>query len=391
MLRTGFLSLMLVFCISQGSDAQVDNAMRKWNINGYVKDLQMVWDAGGGSKWITSNTLHNRLDFSWYPSNSISFKAGMRNRFIYGMLVQEFNPFYSDFIDQDPGFMDLSWMISEDTSYLFHTLFDRMFFTWAHGDLEVSIGRQRINWGLNLVWNPNDIFNSFSYFDFDYEERPGSDAIQIQYYTGMTSSLSLVGALNADDQLTVAAMYRFNKWNYDFQLLGGYMPDDIVLGGGWAGQIAGGGFRGEGSWFIPRNDVDERQGQFVASVDGDYTLNNGLYFHLGALYNSLGKAGKAGGMSFWDTQNISAKMLSPARYSTFGQISYPFNPLINGGLMAIMNPSDGSAYLGPSIEASLGDNLYCMFISQMFCGKKNTEFGEYGKLFFLRFRYSFQI
>ena len=37
---------------------------------------------------------------------------------------------------------------------------------------------------MNLVWNPNDLFNAFSFVDFDYEERPGSDALRIQKYTG---------------------------------------------------------------------------------------------------------------------------------------------------------------------------------------------------------------
>jgi hypothetical protein len=61
---------------------------------------------------------------------------------------------------------------------------------YTAGKWQFRVGRQRINWGVNLVWNPNDVFNSFSYFDFDYEERPGSDAVRVQYYTGTTSSAS---------------------------------------------------------------------------------------------------------------------------------------------------------------------------------------------------------
>ena len=36
-----------------------------------------------------------------------------------------------------------------------------------------TAGRQRINWGQTFVWNVNDVFNAYSYFDFDYKERPG--------------------------------------------------------------------------------------------------------------------------------------------------------------------------------------------------------------------------
>ena len=55
----------------------------------------------------------------------------------------------------------------------------------------LRIGRQRINWGVNLAWNPNDLFNAYSLIDFDYQERPGSDAIRFQYYMGDLSVLNL--------------------------------------------------------------------------------------------------------------------------------------------------------------------------------------------------------
>ena len=53
----------------------------------------------------------------------------------------------------------------------------------------MRIGRQRINWGVNLAWNPNDLFNAYSLIDFDYQERSGVDAIRFQYYTGEMSSI----------------------------------------------------------------------------------------------------------------------------------------------------------------------------------------------------------
>lgn len=40
-----------------------------------------------------------------------------------------------------------------------------------------------------MAWNPNDWFNTYNYFDFDYEERPGTDAIRVRVYfkDGMSS------------------------------------------------------------------------------------------------------------------------------------------------------------------------------------------------------------
>ncbi|MCG8318265.1 MAG: hypothetical protein MI921_02070 [Cytophagales bacterium] len=58
---------------------------------------------------------------------------------------------------------------------------------WRKGCYQV-IGKHRINWGKSYVWNPNDVFNAYSFFDFDYEERRGTDALLIKYTTSPFSS-----------------------------------------------------------------------------------------------------------------------------------------------------------------------------------------------------------
>jgi hypothetical protein len=268
-------------------------------------------------------------------------------------------------------------------------MIDRVWIEYIKGKFQVRAGRQRINWGLNLVWNPNDIFNTFSYFDFDYEERPGTDAVKIQYFTGYTSSAELVYKFgkNSKDN-AIAGMYRFSKFNYDFQVLGGWDGRDYIVGGGWTGDIKGGGFRGEISWFTPGNKTLDSEEAVIGSVSGDYTLQNGFYIHAAVLFNSTGTAGKAAGREFFDP-NLSVKMLTLSRWNLYGQISYPFTPLLTGNFSAIINPCDGSSYLGPAIIWSLGNNLELMLTSQLFAGKKGTEYGELGKAMFGRLKWAF--
>ena len=84
----------------------------------------------------------------------------------------------------------------EDSSrWVFHIMLDRLYAEYTYKNFEAKVGRQRINWGINMAFNPNDIFNAFSYFDFDYEERPGSDAILLKYYTGIASSIEVAGKM----------------------------------------------------------------------------------------------------------------------------------------------------------------------------------------------------
>jgi hypothetical protein len=367
--------------------------LKEFNFNGYIKDLYMFYKPekpipGIDADKLSSNLIHNRLNFRWYPSRNFTFAMEARNRLFFGQLIREF-PQYEEYIDNDRGVVDLSGTIISGNEWFLHSMIDRAWIEYIKGNWQIRGGRQRINWGLNLVWNPNDIFNTFSYFDFDYEERPGTDAVKIQYYTGFTSSAELVYKIgNNANETAVAGMYRFSKFSYDFQFLGGWVGKDLVLGTGWTGDIEGGGFRGEASWFIPRNDKVYSKEALVASISGDYTFKNSLYLHGSVLYNTHGTTGKAGGRQFFE-HDISVKNLSMGRWNLFSQISYPFTPLFSGNISGIMNPCDGSFFLGPTLTYSLGNNLELMATGQLFFGETVTEYGELGKALFGRLKWSF--
>ncbi len=381
--------LILFLIIPIFSEAQ----LQKVTLNGYVKELFMFYNPekqipGIDAKYLSTNIIHNRLNFRWYASNELTIGIEARNRVFFGQMIREL-PIYKTTIDVDRGYFDLSKVIASGKSWFLHSIIDRAWMNYSKGDWSITAGRQRINWGVNLVWNPNDIFNTFSYFDFDYEERPGTDALKIQYYTGVTSSAELVYKIGRDaNETAIAGMYRFSKFNYDFQFLGGWAGKDYVIGGGWAGDIKGGGFRGEASWFIPRESDNGSDTAFVASISGDYTLKNSLYLHAGILFNSNGTTGKAGGREIFD-MNLTAKMLSFGKYNIFGQASYPITPLFSASISGMLNPCDKSTYIGPSLSYSLGNNLEFMINSQLFFGKEDTEYGDYGYLLFARLKWAF--
>ena len=364
----------------------------KWTLNGYVKELYMFYSPenaipGIDRDYLATNIIHNRLNLKWYASSKLTTVVEMRNRLMFGTLVKDF-PDYQSTIDVDHGLVDLSWISAQSSSWFIHSMIDRAYLNYNSGKWQFRVGRQRVNWGVNLVWNPNDIFNSFSYFDFDYEERPGTDALRVQYYTGTTSSAELVYKPGRDQAHTaMAGMYRFTSWNYDFQFIGGQAGNDWIFGGGWAGDIRGAGFRGEFTHFEPLNDRSDRA--TVASVSADYTFKNSLYLHTSILYNSAGKTGKAGGMDVFFNPEMSAKQLSFARYSLFGQVSKPITPLFSGSFSGIVNPSDGSFYFGPALTYSLLDNLELMLTGQLFFGDAGTEFGNIGQIAFGRLKWSF--
>ncbi|WP_297086202.1 hypothetical protein [uncultured Draconibacterium sp.] len=387
------LSLILTFFVS----SLLLSAQSDVSFYGYLKNLGMYYKpvepvAVSETKtldYLMLNQLHNRLNFRYFATEKLTFALEARNRIYMGQMIREF-PDYEEMIDNDNGFLDLGTVLISADSWFFHTMLDRAWLDYTSGKWQVRLGRQRINWGTNLVWNPNDVFNTFSYFDFDYEERPGTDGIRVQYYTSVTSSAELVYKIGRNsNESAIAGMYRFSKFNYDVQFLSGWVGKDYVLGGGWAGNIKGAGFRGEATWFKPRDKDDETNFEtFVASVSGDYTFANSLYLHLGTLFNSYGTTGDAGGRSFF-TPNISAKMLSMGRYQLFSQVSYPLTPLFFVNLSAMLNPCDGSSFIGPDFSYSLADNWEIMLNGQFFFGRSGTEYGEYGQAIYARVKWAF--
>ena len=274
-------------------------------------------------------------------------------------------------------------------SYIFYSNIDRLNLTFTYDNLEMQIGRQRINWGINSVWTPNDIFNSASFINFDYVEKPGSDAVRLQYYFDFATSLELVSKLDYNENLTLAGRFKINKWNYDFQFLGGLSDIDYIFGAGWAGDIYEAGFTGEFTYFKNKKNEQNTDEQLVSSIGANYTFSNSLFISFEFLYNSIGKTGKVNSLNNIFNLDYSAKQLSPARYSIFSQAAYPITPLINSSFALIFNPSDGSMLLSPTLEVSLNEDVYLLTSGQFFLGENFTEWGDYGQFYYLRIKWNF--
>lgn len=122
--------------------------------------------------WILTNFINSRLNFRWLPSDNISINAAQRTLFTYGGFVEQISG-YNKLVTVDDDYFDLTHTISSGPSYLLYSGFDRANIGISAGKFDIKAGRQRVNWRVNLIWNPNDIFNTSSYFDFSYLEKPG--------------------------------------------------------------------------------------------------------------------------------------------------------------------------------------------------------------------------
>ncbi len=361
---------------------------RNWSLNGYAKQLQTVLKIDGIDSYLLDNLIHNRLNFRWYPSDAWNVRIEMRNRLFYGDLVK-LTTNYADQVEvANNDFLDLSFHSIDGKGWLLNSTIDRAYVQYIQGNFEASLGRQRINWGISTVWNPNDLFNAFTFTDFDYEERPGSDALSLKYYTGVASSIELaIKASKTWNDRVLAALYKWNVAGYDFQALAGVANRDFVIGGGWAGNLKTAGFKGEWSVFIP-STASMGESSFALTAGFDYTFTNSLYLNLGYLYNDLGNT--EGSLAQLFAFELSAKNLYPFRHAIFMSVVYPITPLLNAGLTLIYSPAKSHPlFINPTFTISVAQNWDLDLVGQIAFSESMSNYERAVAAGFLRLKLSF--
>jgi len=354
------------------------------SLKGYVTNIQnAMFDSLSGTVSY-NNILHNRLNFKGYPCRNITLGIEVRNRLFTGDLART-GHFYSDIIEKDNGWLDMSWNIIKENSFFLNTTLDRFWISFKMGKLEISTGRQRINWGQAIVWNPNDIFNTYSFFDFDYIERPGSDAIRFQYFTSSSSVIELAAKADNEDRITAAGLFRFNFRGYDIQFLGGYSNStDFVAGTGWSGSLFNASFRGEATWFYKLNG--EANSTLILTSGIDKIFENNSILQIQVMYSS--RPVDLYDFNLFYSGTLSAKDLAFSKFTAFGNFTWAITPLLNTGISVMWFPDLKGYFAGPSFDYSLSENMDFSVIWQHF----NIHTGSLKSrmnLAFLRLKYSF--
>lgn len=361
---------------------------KKLQVSSYIKLLDGVSFVDNADELYMTNLLHNRINVSWNPHRAFEFRAGLRTRMFTGDQVR-MDTALAERLDKDNGLADLSWVIADHRSLLLHATFDRASIRWKKKKWEITAGRQRINWGITTTWNPNDIFNAFNYFDFDYEERPGTDALRIQYYAGALSSVEAAIRPGKNKNETVAGLlYRFHRGNYDLQFLGGRWRQDWMAGFGWAGGIGNWGFKGEGSYFHPNKNFADTTGAVSFSIAFDRTFKSDNYVTASFLYTSSGNTTGANLAALPSTE-LSARQLMPFRFAFLAQASHAFSPLLSGSMGVVYSPSGNSLILLPSVAYSLSNNAAADLVGQFFMAEISNTYRSAGNAIYLRIRYDF--
>lgn len=382
----------------------------KCNFNGYLSGMpQYAWSTVNADTFTyferqSQYLLHNRLNFDWYPNDKITGTIQFRNQLMYGDFTKDAN--FEDGFQTEGYFLPLTYLQNFSDAGLLSISTDRAWLQYTHNNLEVKLGRQRINWGQTFVWNPNDIFNAYNFFDFDYVERPGVDAARVILYPNFTSTIDLAVKVDSGKNVTAAGLYRFNKWGSDFQFIGGYYSQpssvasanksesDWVGGIGVTSDVKGLSLRTEATYMYPTEESVNQKELFLWSLGLDYSFKNELYISSEFFYSS--RVELSGGGSVLDLYSgpLTVKNIAFAQYNGFLQASYPITPLFKASIsgMVFFDENTSGYFFGPYLDYSLIDNLDLSLYFQFFNFESSflgTEFESKTSFAFLRVKWSF--
>ncbi|HLO82810.1 MAG TPA: hypothetical protein VK166_17715 [Chitinophagaceae bacterium] len=371
------LLLMPVFAIAQDSSKSSPLIF-----NGYLKEMGQFVLPNDPIPFQYTNLLHNRLNFKYKPQGPFSAGVEIRNRYFLGDAVKNDPNFTKNLMNpQDLVNMNVVWY--QSNAAVLHSNVERLWVGYQLKKFNVRVGRQRINWGMANSWNPNDIFNSYNLLDFDYEERPGADAVKMQYLISDLSNIEAAIANGPYKTATMAAKYTLNRDEYDWQFLAGTYAKRFTAGLGWSGNLGKAGFKGETQMFYKKDSLVVN-----VTAEVDYITEKGWYLNAGFLFNQQGIYTEIDDWSSFNFKNTPDNLM-PTRWNFLAGSTKAFTPLFTGSLMLIYAPGTNMLILFPSLTYSLMTNLDLNIFWQSFFADTGHGFNGIVHTGYLRLKWSF--
>ena len=372
------LALFITFVFSSGVAAQIPGLMpqKNWELNGYLTYLSTV-NLVDNDENTVNHLIEQRLNYEYRFNQQFHFNGSLRNRSLFGDGAEQLG--YGDWIADDSGYLDLSSNSVDKNGLVINHQLDRLYLDYSNPDWQLRGGRFRINWAMNTIWNPNDIFNAYSIYDFDYTERAGSDAFLVQRKLGFASAIEAVYNPNKKSELNgYAGRYLFNQQGWDMQLLAGKANLDYLFGAGFAGDIKGAGVRGELTWLQPAQDEWHDQAvqqSLLVSLESDYSFVSQANWmvNIALLYITTPQS-MSSALQFLNLP-LTARTLSFAEFTYYADVSFDLSALSRVTLSSSYY-SDGSIFIGLSDRYSLADNWQLLAVLQRFMGSSASLFGK---------------
>ncbi len=243
--------------------------------------------------------------------------------------IKNYNRLRLDLTLEDKEYDNSSVKLITDTDNYGISIY-RGYFKYVDDKHLLSIGTQRIPFGVGRIWNPIDIFNPIDSNSIETGERKGTESIRYEYainsvsnlditYSKEKSSLRIKSYLDISDvALIVLNDDELNQDIIGYEIEGQLLQSGIEL-------------RSEGGYFKDKK-LDDTFYKYI--IGAEYGFENSLTI--------LGEY----------------KYESQTKSDYFGStISYNLNTLTYLNILAIKNLDDKSYIISPNLGYSLSDEM----------------------------------
>jgi len=255
--------------------------------------------------------------------------------------------------------------IKEAGSFTLNQNIDRGYIKYYLPHADIYLGRQAISWGSGHIINPTDIFFSFSFADFEKEERPGVDGLRIRIPLGMMSEIDIGGVFGRDfniDNSGYFSRFKFYIKKTDIFLILINFKNNFLYGFDITRAIGDYGF-----WYemavVENNkftDIKPNESSYYRISTGlDYNISSKLYAIIEYHYNSCGVNDSQDYYKLLNKESYNEGSVYLLGENYFNLImSYQLSPLISWQTTILWNINDGSTGILPSLEYNIAENIY---------------------------------
>jgi hypothetical protein len=312
--------------------------------------------------------------------------------------------------------------LREDNDHLLwrHRVY-RGFVSWENERFRISVGRQRIAWGVGRLWNPIDRFNAIPPLAIEPDQSPGVDSIDVRWmWSGFTYLQAVYAPETSRDDAKYALRLHGVLRDVDYSVMAGVFEEARTVGLDLATNLGDAAFRLEAVYTDPRRDVwrigAPRPGELSAfwqidvSLDHNFDVGSGLYVLLEHLWNDnargFGRGRAAALLPFFETTATpppgapaipgalfvepasrailgGSRVVTSARHTTGLNLSYELSTALRGDLLLLYDWNGGSAAFAPRVVFDGWSFLELTLGAQLFSGRRRSQYGDQEAIFFL--------
>ncbi len=220
----------------------------------------------------------------------------------------------------------------------------------------ITLGKQRIPFGVGRVWNPIDIYNPIDATAIESDERAGTSSFRYEY---ALNDLSSFDATISEDKYAARLKGYIGEADIGVLVLRDKDKDQSIFGYESSGEILNSGMelRSEGGYF--KNDTSEDYKELI--IGAEYGFENSFTILSEYKYNSL---------KSYDHLALN--------------LSYTISSLWNTSYLIIKNLDDESSVSLLKFDHSLSDESELNFGTYFYDGNSLSEYGYLKNSVFIR-------